>query len=117
MILGGRFAMSMMIETEAPPLRLDDSGALRVGKSQVLLEIVIHAFQDGDTPEAIVQGYPTTTLSDVYSVIGYYLRHRDEVGEYLTDRERVAVEVRQRIEAHQGDLADIRQRLLSRRDG
>lgn len=107
--------MSMTIETEAPPLRMDESGAFRVGESQVLLEIVIYAFQEGQTPEAIVQGYPTTTLPDVYAVIAYYLRHRDEIDEYLSERERVGKEIRERIDAHQGDLAELRQRLLKRR--
>jgi len=37
----------------------------------VLVELVIQAFQDGATPEAIVQRYPTTTLADIYAVIAY----------------------------------------------
>ena len=65
--------MSVVIETEAPPLQQDATGALRIGASRVLLELVIQAFQDGATPETIVQRYPTTTLSDIYAVIAYYL--------------------------------------------
>ena len=57
--------MSTMIRSEAPPIREDSTGSLRIGVSRVLLELVIHAFQDGATPEAIVQRYPTTTLADV----------------------------------------------------
>lgn len=106
--------MTVTLQTETPPLRQDSSGALRVGESRVLLELVIRAFQDGATPEAIVQRYPTTTLSDVYLVIGYYLRHRDEIESYLSKRESVAAEVRQRIEERQGDLGELRQRLLAR---
>jgi hypothetical protein len=80
-----------------------------------LLELVIHAFEDGATPETIAQQYPTTTLADIYSVIAYYLRHRDEVDAYLTARERKAEEVRKRIERQQGDLTEVRQRLLARK--
>ena len=105
--------MSLTIQTEVPPLRPDASGALRVGHSRVLVELVIRAFQDGATPEAIVQRYPTTTLADVYGVIAYYLRHRAEIEEYLAERERLAGEVRQRVEGRQGDLAEIRRRLLA----
>jgi uncharacterized protein (DUF433 family) len=107
--------MPLVFEAEAPPLRADGTGAIRVGASRVLLELVVEAFQDGATAEEIVQRYPTTTLADVYGVIAYYLRHKDEVEAYLTERDRQAAEVRQRIEARQGDLAGLRQRLLSRR--
>lgn len=107
--------MEMVLQTEAPPLHRDEVGALRVGNSRVLLELVIHAFEDGTTPETIVQQYPTTTLADIYSVIAYYLRHRHEIEAYLADRERQAEEVRERIERQQGDLAEMRQRLLARK--
>jgi uncharacterized protein (DUF433 family) len=107
--------MEVVLQTEAPPLRHDSSGALRVGNSRVLLELVIRAFEDGATPETIVQQYPTTTLNDIYSVIAYYLRHRNEVENYLAERERKADEVQQRIESRQGDLTEVRNRLLARR--
>ncbi len=109
--------MSFPFKPDPPPLREDASGALRVGKSRVLLELVIRAFQDGATPETIVQRYSTLALVDVYSVIAYYLRHRGEVEEYLAQREQKAQEVRQRIERRQGDLSEIRARLLAHRQG
>ncbi len=107
--------MSVSIRTESPPLRQDEAGALRVGESRVLLELVIDAFEQGAPPEEIVRLYPTATLADIYGVIAYYLRHREEVETYLAERERQAVDVRGRIEARQGDLAEIRRRLLTRR--
>ena len=107
--------MEMTLQIEAPPLRQDASGALRVGDSRVLLEMVIHAFEDGATPETIVQQYPTTTLADIYSVIAYYLRHRDSVRAYLADRNRQAEVTRVRIEESQGDQLGLRSRLLARR--
>ena len=106
--------MEMIVRPEAPPLRRDASGALRVGQSRVLVELVLRAFQDGATPEAIAQRYAATTLSDVYAVIAHYLRHRQEVDAYLGDRERLAEEVRHRIDERQGDMADVRQRLQAR---
>jgi uncharacterized protein (DUF433 family) len=100
-------------QAESPPLHEDGAGALRVGDSRVLLELVIRAFQDGATPETIVQRYSTLALPDVYSVISYYLRHRSEVEGYLARREQKAEEVRQQIERQQGDLSAIRARLLA----
>jgi uncharacterized protein (DUF433 family) len=107
--------VTFTVQSEAPPLREDASGALRVGQSHVLLELVIRAFQDGATPESIAQRYATLALPDVYTVIAYYLRHRNEVEPYLARREQQAEEARQRIESQQGDLSEIRARLLARR--
>lgn len=107
--------MSFIVQTEAPPLREDAAGALRIGDSRVLLELVVRAFQDGATPETIVQRYSTLALADVYAVIGYYLRHRNEIERYLTWREEKAEDVRRRLETRQGDLGEIRARLLAHR--
>lgn len=107
--------MSFITQAEAPPLREDDDGAVRIGDSRVLLELVIRAFQDGATPEVIVQRYSTLALPDVYAVVAYYLRHRVEIEDYLERREQKAKEVRQRIEKQQGDLSEIRTRLLAKR--
>jgi uncharacterized protein (DUF433 family) len=90
--------MGFTVAVESPPLREDADGALRIGSSRVLLELVIRAFQDGATPEAIVQRYATLSLGDAYAIVAYYLRHRDEVERYLARREQQANDVRQRIE-------------------
>jgi uncharacterized protein (DUF433 family) len=107
--------MAFTAQVEAPPLREDSDGALRVGNSRVLLELVIRASQDGATPETIVQRYSTLSLGDVYAVVGYYLRHRSEVDTYLSRREQQAQEVRKQIEGNQGDLSELRARLQAQR--
>lgn len=106
--------MEITLQTEVPPLRRDGEGALRIGRSRVLLELVIRAFQDGATPETIAQHYPTAMLADIYAVIAYYLRHREDIEAYLSEREQQAQEIRKRITDRQGDLADLRDRLLAR---
>ena len=105
--------MSLVFERETPPLREDETGAVRVGNSRVLLEIVIRAFQDGASPESIVNRYSTLSLSDVYNTIGYYLRHQDAVEVYLERREKLAESVQQRLSTLQSDLSLIRSRLLA----
>lgn len=107
--------MPFEFQSESPPVREDASGALRIGHSRVLLELVIRGFQDGATPEAIVQRYETLSLHDVYAVIAYYLRHQPEIERYLARREQEAESVRAKIESAQGDLSDIRERLRARR--
>ena len=107
--------MAFTLQAESPPIREDGDGALRVGDSRVLLELVIRAFQDGATPEVIVQRYSTLALPDVYAVVTYFLRHRAEIDAYLEQREMAAEQVRQRIEMQPGDLSEIRARLLAKR--
>jgi uncharacterized protein (DUF433 family) len=106
--------MSFTLEQEAPPLYPDDTGAIRVGNSRVLLELVIRAFQDGASPEAIVQRYATLSLAEVYNTIGYHLRHQDVVDAYLSQREQQAQAVQERLTRIQPDLTQIRNRLLAR---
>lgn len=107
--------MTLTVQAESPPLQADSDGSLRVGESRVLLDLVIRAFQDGATPETIVQRYPTVALADVYAVVAYYLRHRSEVEAYLVEREQQSREVWQRIESQQADLTELRSRLLAQR--
>jgi uncharacterized protein (DUF433 family) len=107
--------MPLTIHEDTVPLRVDETGTVRIGQTRVILELVIHAFQDGATPEQIVQDYDTLNLADVYAVIGYYLRHRAEVEAYLAERAAAADELRKKIEAAQRDLPDIRARLLAAR--
>lgn len=102
---------------DAPPINREATGAWRVGRSRVLVEIVIHAFQDGRTPEGIHQSFPSATLAEIYSVIAYYLHHKQEVQDYLDRGEREAAELRKEIEERQGDkFAGLRERLLARRN-
>ncbi|MGL4881247.1 MAG: DUF433 domain-containing protein [Waterburya sp.] len=108
--------MSIVLERETPPLWEDQAGAIRVGNSRVLLETVIRAFQDGASPESIVNRYSTLFLSDVYSTIGYYLRHQDAIEAYLVQREQLAESVQQRLCNIQPDLSLIRSRLLSQQN-
>jgi uncharacterized protein (DUF433 family) len=105
--------VSLVLECESPPLRKDATGAIRVGNSRVLLELVIRGFQDGASPETIVQRYSTLSLSDVYITIGYYLRHQQEIESYLNEREQLAESVHQRFSEIQPDLSLIRSRLLA----
>ena len=48
------------------------------GGTRVTLEAIVAAFSDGATAEEIAQDFPAVSLSDVYAVISYYLRHRSE---------------------------------------
>jgi uncharacterized protein (DUF433 family) len=97
------------------PLSLNEASVMHVGNTRVSLDSVIVAFDDGATPEEIVQSYPTLNLSDVYAVISYYLQHREEVEEYMRQRRSDRLKLREEIESR-FDPHGIRARLLARRD-
>jgi hypothetical protein len=85
-----------------------------VGDTRVILDLVIAAFNEGATPEEIVQRYSSLRLADVYAVVAYYLDHRAEFNAYVRQREAEAEALRAEIEAH-SDVPGLRERLLARR--
>jgi uncharacterized protein (DUF433 family) len=107
--------MPLTIQAEAPPLRADEAGAVRVGNTRVLFVLVVRAFQNGAAPEDIIRMYETLNLADAYAAVAYYLRHREEVEAYLAEYGRQAEEVWEKIRARQGDQSEVRKRLLARK--
>jgi uncharacterized protein (DUF433 family) len=85
--------------TEKIPLRADTHGTIRVGNTRVTLSSVIACFDRGATPEEIVDSFNTLHLADVYSVIGYYLRHEAEVRAYLEKERQEGEALRKEIDA------------------
>jgi uncharacterized protein (DUF433 family) len=81
------------------PLRTDEHGLIRIGNTRVLLELVIHAYYLGETPEGIVESYPSLSTSDVYAVIAYYLAHQAEVDAYVRQRDTQADQIVRDLEA------------------
>ena len=106
--------MSLEIAVEPVPLQADADGVVRVGKTRVTLDTVVAAFKDGATAEEIVTEYPSLRLPDVYSVIGYYLRRKDDVEDYLYRRQRISEKVKKQNEGR-FDPEGIRDRLMSRK--
>ena len=94
------------------PLQEDETGSIRIGRSRVLLDVVMLAFDNGASPEAIAEAYNTLELADVYAVIAFYLRNQKEVREYLRRREQEGEELRRKLEARQP--AWLREKLLGR---
>jgi len=100
------------LQTEPPPLRIE-GGAVRVGNTRITLDLVVEQYENGMTPEDMVRAYDTLALADVYAVIAYYLRHRDEVRAYLKRRDEEAAALRAKIEAEHPRVS--RDELLARR--
>jgi uncharacterized protein (DUF433 family) len=107
--------MTLAIAVESVPLEVNSDGVVRVGKTRVTLDTVVMAFLEGATAEEIGEQYTSLRLSDIYSVIGYYLRHKAEVDAYLLERQRQAAAIRQETEQLFNPVG-IRDRLLARRN-
>src|SRR6202158_1750760 len=106
-------ANGLPLHAEPPPLRVDEGGAVRVGKSRISLDLVVEQYENGMTPEDMVRAYDTLVLADVHAVIAYYLRHRDEVRAYMKRREEEAVALRAKIEGETPRVSQ--EELLARR--
>jgi uncharacterized protein (DUF433 family) len=106
-------ANALPLDADRPPLRVDDGGVVRVGKTRISLDLVVEQYESGMTPEALVQAYDTLELSDVYAVIAWYLRHKDEVSAYLSERAEQAEALRNQIESERPRVS--REELLARR--
>lgn len=65
--------------------RVED--AYRVAGSRVTLDSIVYAFLGGQSPESIVDSFPTLSLEQVYGAITFYLSNRDEIDAYLKQGE------------------------------
>jgi uncharacterized protein (DUF433 family) len=101
------------LDVAPPPLRVEEGGVVRVGKSRISLDLVVEQYENGMAPEDMVRAYDTLVLADAYAVIAYYLRHRDEVRTYLKRRGEEAGTLRAKIEAERPRVS--REELLARR--
>src|SRR5438874_11562649 len=106
-------ANGLPLDAEPPPLRVEEGGVVRVANSRISLDLIVEQYENGMTPEDMVRAYDTLQLADVYPVIAYYLRHREQVRAYLKRREEEAEALRGKIEAERRRVG--REELVARR--
>lgn len=99
---------------QAVPLTRGEGGVFRITGTRVTLDSIVREFKDGATPEQIQEDYPSATLSDIYSVVAYYLQHSRAVEDYLNGQAQAAKEVRREVESRV-DTRGLRERLRQRR--
>lgn len=92
------------------------NGYIKVRGTRVGLSVVINAFRDGSSAEEIVEQYPSLDQGDVYTILGYYLKNREAVDDYLRSRREFA-DLRQAEMEKKFPRHGRRQRLLARRTG
>ena len=77
----------MQIDTCKSLLVQDELGVIRVDRSKVTLDAVVFAFHEGTSPEEISARFTDLSLEAIYSAIAYYLQNREEIDQYLSQRE------------------------------
>lgn len=107
--------MSIIIHPDPVPLRVDEEGTIRLGKTRITLDVFLADHRRGMTPEQIVEQLDTLSLPDVYGALAYYYRHQSELDEYLRCRREEADRMQRQIEATQPTFAEVKARLLGRR--
>ena len=105
--------MTLIVEQQVIPLKVDQDGVIRVGETRVTLDTVVHTFEHGHTAEEIVSHYPALRLADVYAVIAYYLNNKAEVQTYLQQQHEESQKTWEQIE-HKADYQVFRERMLTR---
>ena len=90
--------MTITLHTDPVPLRVDETGTIRVGQSRVTLDVLLQYWRMGMKAEDIARGLDTLSLADVHAALGYYCRHQAEIDQYLAAREQEAENLRQQIE-------------------
>jgi uncharacterized protein (DUF433 family) len=107
-------AVSAFDPVDTIPLTTGKDGVVRVSGTRVTLDTIIAAFREGATPEGIAQQYSSVPLGDIYQVVGYFLRHSQELNAYLHRRMQESEAVKAENE-QRWSPDGIRERLLARR--
>src|SRR5689334_12733982 len=91
--------MTITISADPVPLHVDAHGTVRVAGTRLTLASLLAVYQQGTTPEEIVDCFDGLTLGDVYAVLGYYWHHRAEVDAYLAAQDAASDAVWRELEA------------------
>lgn len=89
-------------------------GGYFVAGTRVSLDSVVYGFRRGESPEGIVESFPSLTLEQVHGSLAFYLANREKVDEYLRlgreEFEALRKQARDRDPAFYARLADARQK-------
>ena len=73
------------------------NGGYYVAGTRIGLDVIVHEFQSGKSPEAILQSHSTIgSLAKVYGVITFILEHPDKLEVYLKAQERLWEELKEK---------------------
>ncbi len=103
----------MILEPITLPLSTTQEGEIRITGSRIPLQFLISEYCNGATAEDIVMHYPSLKLADVHAALSYYLNHKAEMDKYVLEQEKLANNLREKVE-QRFPQNGLRQRLLAR---
>lgn len=107
--------MVLATKSDKLPYEMDEENKIAYMRgTRVPIDTVFCAFNQGHTPEEIVQQFPTLDLGEVYEIVGMYIKHRKKFDEYLQARREKRGEIRKQNEK-KFDQVEIRERILARK--
>ena len=105
---------TLALSPEPLPVIWDAHGVPRVSGTRVSLQVVLGAYlYRSRKPEQIAEDF-LLPLGDVYLVIGYYLRHKEEIDAYMEECRRRDDATRLELEAQGFTPTDWQERLRAR---
>ena len=63
-------------------------GGYYLAGTRISLDSVVYSFNEGQSPEAIQEDFPSLKRAQIYGAIAFYLDHQAEIDKYLVDTER-----------------------------
>lgn len=82
-------------------VEIDMHGAYRVvGHPRMMIDGIIHAFQEGDAPESILTQWTFLSLEEIYGCITFYLANKQEVENYLKRQDALFAKLKAEADAN-----------------
>ncbi len=79
--------MASIVSTIPKPVRVDEGGGLKVGKTRVSLDSVVYAYNRREDAAEIQRNFDTLSLAEIHAAIAYYLHNKAKVDAYLRRNE------------------------------
>lgn len=105
---------SLPLTTRPVPLTRLENGTLRVTGTRIPLELIVRHYNAGETPEQIVEAFDSLRLSDVYTLVGYYLDNREAVDDYVRRMDELGDEMERKIKSESPLRPGFKQELRER---
>jgi uncharacterized protein (DUF433 family) len=64
--------------------------------SSILVRTIVERMRLGDTPEQIVEAYPSLTMAQIHDALGYYYDHPGEIEGYIRENQEAQWRMKQR---------------------
>jgi uncharacterized protein (DUF433 family) len=88
-----------MVETATSYVFQTAERGWRIADTRVSLDSVVHAYLEGQSPEAIALDFPSLSLEQIHGALAFYLRHREEIDGYLVAQNARWEQLRKQSEA------------------